>query len=77
MQLREHLQTEFSMHNVIVMSEVVEAMTLRTIAGISCLNLLQNLAKLVPSVTLRGEGRGMSELNITMVLNSVWRCSLI
>ena len=52
-------------------------MTLRTTAGISCLNLLQNLAKLVPSVTLRGEGRGMSELNITMALNSFWRCSLI
>ena len=60
-----------------VMSEVVEAMTPRTIAGISCLNLLQILAKLVPSVMLRGEGRGMSELNITMALNSVWRCSLI
>ena len=59
------------MHNVIVMSEGVEAMTLRTIAGISCLNLLQNLAKLIPSVTLRGEGRSMSELNITMALNSV------
>ena len=75
--VREHLQTEFSMHNVMVMSEAVEAMTLRTIAGISCLILQQNLAKLVPSVTLRGEGRGMSELHITMALNSVWRCFLI
>ena len=51
-----------------------------------CINLIRGhlqtelsdiKAKLVPSMTLRGGG---SELNITMtliVLNSVWRCSLI
>ena len=41
---------------------------LRIIVDINCLILLQNLAKLVLSVMLRGGGRG-SELNITMTLN--------
>ena len=76
--IRGHLQTEFSTLNVIVMLRGwgVEAMTLRTIVGINCLILLQNL---VPSVMLRGGGGG-SGLNVTMmlsVLNSVWRCPLI